>query len=136
VRRNEKAYSNGLKGEQYALTLYDQIELLDRLIDARIGNKLTEIKTCQEWQRNGRGRCRGRFVLDEEQHRYLVENGGYYLFIVLMDDGSVSYRFVRASEIQFKRKISWLSIFSSKITGEAPERAGGDGCDSCQPREV
>jgi hypothetical protein len=133
VRRNEKAYFNGLKGEQYALTLYDQIELLDRLIDARIGDRLTEIKTCQEWQSNGKRRCRGRFVLDEEQHKYLVENGGYYLFIVLMDDGSVSYRFVRASEIQFKRKISWLNIFSGEITGEAPERAGGNAVMAASP---
>ncbi len=126
AERNEKAYLNGLRGEQYALALFEQIERIDKLVDAKIGDELVEIKTCQEWQSNGRGRCRGRFVLDKEQHRYLTRKGGYYLFIVLMENGSINYRLVKASVIRFKRKLGWIRIFT-------PDRAGGD---SCQLREV
>ncbi|RLI80394.1 hypothetical protein DRP05_01050 [Archaeoglobales archaeon] len=116
--RNEKAYNNGKKGEQIALRDFDEIIFVDRLVDAELNGKPLEIKACQEWQSNGKGRCRGRFVLDKEQHDYLIKNHGYYLFIVFKEDGSNISKLVKAVDVEFKRKISWLSIFHAPQGGE------------------
>jgi len=108
--RNEKAYLNGQKAEELARDLYDVI-LSNGLIDGQIVGKPVEIKACQEWHRNGGKRCRGRFVLEREQHDYLIENNGLYLFVVFAEDGGVMSKLVRAEDVQFKRKLSWPAIF-------------------------
>ena len=111
VLRNKKAKNNGIIGESIAKSAFDDFEFLNGLIDARLNGRLAEIKTCSEWQSNGRCRCRGRFVLEEDQHRKLLENDGFYIFIVLMNDGSKRIKLVAAKDVEFKRKISWMKIF-------------------------
>lgn len=110
-QRNSKAITNGQIGEKYVFKQFDNVKVLNGIVDAVIGNKLTEIKTCQAWQKNGVKRCRGRFVLEESQHKYLVENNGFYLFIVLNEDFKPILKFwIKASAIHFKRKIMWTNL--------------------------
>lgn len=107
--RNERAYLNGQRAEELARDLYNVI-LSNGLIDGQIDGKPVEIKACQEWHRNGVGRCRGRFTLDREQHEFLVKNKGLYLFVVFTENG-VKSKLVRAAEIQYRRKLGWPAIF-------------------------
>ena len=113
VLRNEKAYLNGQKAEEIAKDLFD-ITLSNGLVDGWINGKPVEIKACQMWQSNGAGRCRGRFVLERDQHEYLVKNGGYYLFIVFTEDGVIS-KLIEAEKVPFKRKLSWPSVLEELI---------------------
>lgn len=54
------------------------------LID--IPEEKTEIKSCQEYHLKPGGRyskrCSGAFKINVEQHKYLLEIDGYYLFVV------------------------------------------------------
>ena len=109
--RNWKAKKNGILGENFAIAFFDDIDFINGLIDAKLSGRLAEIKTCQEWQNNGRGRCRGRFVFSKEQHKKLLRNDGLYIFVVLMNDGSKKIKVVEARKVNFKRKICWTKFF-------------------------
>ena len=121
--RNEKAKNNGMRGELKAEKIlkssFNEVKFINRLIDYFADKKPIEVKTCQEWQSNGKRRCRGRFVLDKSQHNYLIKNKGYYLFIVLKEDGFL-FNLLKADAINFNRKITWQKAFSypSLIKGE------------------
>lgn len=117
-RRNELARTDGKIGERIASERIDGLTIVNELIDAILDNKPCEIKTTREWQRNGyygsnrKTRwCRGRFVLNEKQHSYLIENDGYYIFVLLKSNRRHRLKIVRAREIEFKRKITWTKIF-------------------------
>jgi len=113
--RNWLARQNGNKGEQIAQERIDDLELVNGLIDAQLKDRPVEIKTCQEWHSNGRGRCRGRFVLRKDQHEYLTKFNGLYVMIVLMGNGRIRMRIINAKDLfpngRFRRKISWKEIF-------------------------
>jgi len=117
--RNEKAKNKGIKGElesnRILKEVFNEIEFVNGLIDYIADKKPVEIKTCQEWQSNGKRRCRGRFVLDEDQHKHLCKKNGYYLFIVLKEKG-FRFSLVKASKMKFNRKISWVRAFSYPTT--------------------
>jgi len=112
--RNRKAYENGEHAEEIAQKLYGLEIDRTNFIDGKYNGKPIEIKSCQEWQRNGIRRCRGRFVLSRSQHNELIEKGGYYLFIVQLEGGGIRHKVVKAADVPFKRKLCWTKIFGGE----------------------
>ena len=110
VIRNKKASENGQKAEKIIAKQLN-LTIINSIYDALLEDKIVEIKSCQEWHNNGEGRCRGRFVLDDEQHEFLVKNDGYYLFVLFTEDGRTLTKLVRASKIEFRRKLCWTYVF-------------------------
>lgn len=71
------------------------------IVDTYINDKPCEIKSCQEWIQvtgsNGKRR-RGRFILNEEQDKFLKENGGIYVFVV-QSGGEIKRTCLRKAEL-------------------------------------
>lgn len=107
----EKAKQNGLFFER--LCGYgNPITLLDDPLLAR------EVKSCQEWQEDAhafKGRRRGRFVFDSDQHEELLRRNGEYLLIVHREGKVIQQKAVPAREIDFlvngRRKVKWVYFF-------------------------
>jgi len=121
-RRNKLAKQNGMKAEeiavQYLSTFFDDgelIEIVNSIIDIVINDSIpVEVKSCQEKIKDAsesKGYRAGRFTLNKEQHNYLVSRKGYYLFIVFLENGNCLIRFVKASLIPYKQKLTWWKLF-------------------------
>ncbi|MBW2561591.1 MAG: hypothetical protein JRE40_12160 [Deltaproteobacteria bacterium] len=113
--RNRRAKENGCIGEEVGLNIlrkiFNSVEFVNKLVDVIADDKNVEVKTCQEWQSNGNRRCRGRFVLDREQHNKLLKTDGYYLFIVI---SKFRYKFflIKAKDVLFSYKLNWKRVES------------------------
>ena len=71
------------------------------IVDAELDGHPFEIKSCQEYiGDSSHNNCRrsGRFQLNEEQHRYLVENDGIYAFVV-QSGGEIKRTCLRKAEL-------------------------------------
>ena len=71
-------------------------------VDATLDGKPLEIKSCQQYITDvgsHRNRRSGRFVFNEEQHEYLLENNGIYALVVRMGDIVIHTRLMKASLI-------------------------------------
>jgi len=110
ITRNERARNNGDFGEFLVEQRFKGVKYIGDLVDYLWGDKFLEVKTCEEWQKNGRYRCRGRFVLEKQQHEFLIKNDGLYVFVVLKENGGYSMFVRRARDIGYKRKICWTKI--------------------------
>lgn len=81
-----------------------------------------EVKSCQahieDYSLPTRVR-KGRFCFDEEQHKYLKKNGGYYLFIVHNCNWK-RVMLTKAEDIlneEFRRQVIWTVIMGIKDYG-------------------
>jgi len=118
---NKKARRNGWKNEKEAMTLLflvmdeaERVEYVNKLFDILVNDTVpVEVKSCQEWVKdssNSTKRRRGRFWLSKEQHEYLVANGGYYFFIVELQDNRKLFKLVKAEDLEFKPTITWAKL--------------------------
>ena len=115
------ARENGEIGEKIAYALCERllkinIHRVNDLIDFFTDTKIPiEVKTCQvrtvdKTYKNGYRT--GRFVLKKEQHEYLQNRGGLYLFIVLKDTTAIKIAFIYANDFNYKRLITHTEIFN------------------------
>ena len=79
--------------------------------DASWNGQEVEIKSCIKWHRNGIGRSgkqnrtRGRFWIDNRAHKLLLEQKGFYIFVLYEKEDS----FLKINEIR---------ILSAKLVDE------------------
>lgn len=88
MNSNALAHHNGREIETTICQLLNIERLDEHHYDAVLDGHPLEIKSCQERiidSHNANKWRSGRFKLNEEQHRYLVENGGIYAFVVQVD---------------------------------------------------
>lgn len=125
---NGIAKNNGDWGESITPPLLDRtitpelriklgnLEYVNELVDFYSENGIPiEIKTCQEFidRADVQGGVRlGRFVLDREQHEFLVHKKGYYFFIVKSGSLVLRAKLVEADDITFQRKLLWRPLWS------------------------
>lgn len=116
--QNQKAYRNGRIGEYYASIVYDTEISTNALIDGEYCGLPLEVKTTQVWvydASNTQMRRRGRYYLTKEQHKYLLETGGYYCFVLLDEEGKVIFsRLKLAADVDMppsSRQVVWTRIF-------------------------
>lgn len=69
--------------------------------------KVIEIKSCVNKFVNGHN---GYFTLDEVIHKNLIDNDGYYLFILKWASGRKNLKFIKAKSITWAKNISWTRI--------------------------
>lgn len=121
-QRNRKANANGEWGERKAkkilLNRFEQIEKVNSIVDFMLNDKVPiEVKTCQIKIKTGQTNYperMGRFILFEEQHNYLVDNSGMYLFIVKNDRFIHAWKLMDASKISYRRHVQWNRIIERR----------------------
>jgi len=122
-KRNIKATISELKAEKQAEEAIEKffntakIEFLNQLIDYYVNGSFIKVKSTSVWHEDKyakKGRRRGRFVLNEEQHKFLVEKNGWYCFIIYCFEGKSYIRFIPARNLKFKRLINWADVFDLK----------------------
>ena len=124
---NKLAINNGINSESIVKNAFmnEDVEILNDLIDIKINGKFVEIKSCLENVRDNsffKGFRNGRFNLNKEQHDFLVDNNGYYQFVLNSLDHvigsklyySVRMKFVKANSLEFQKLIMWKKIFDGE----------------------
>lgn len=133
-KRNHLAQDTGQRGESLAQIILKKefpnanVVFVDDISDYLIGGTTPlEVKTCHQWvtsRYNSTGRRRGCFELVEEQHKYLKDNYGLYIFIVLSTPtleewgdliSDYFYRIVDARFVPFNRWINWKKIWAYPV---------------------
>lgn len=119
---NAEAKNNGLMAEALMearlIQKFGDIEFTDSLIDYYTKSGIPiEIKSCQMFinraDRPDKMR-HGEFILDLAQHEYLLENHGYYVFVVMAGSIVIGAKLLEAEDIsatKFNRKHNWKLIF-------------------------
>jgi len=121
-RSNALAKANGIRSENvfgnYMKTKNYHVKQLNDLIDMVVDGSYVEIKSCQDYilDRSHKNVVRkGRFVLDEEQHEFLVGHDGYYVFVLNFGHDTVCatkrFRILKARRLKFQKLIVWPKIF-------------------------
>lgn len=123
MRWRKKAKENGLFAEEIAK---EQIRkkfkadpiFLNDLIDFTVNGRYIEVKSCEGYVKDSHASRKvraGRFLLRREQHNFLLEKEGWYLFIVTCPKGRKYIRFMPANAIEpFESRyklIRWTKIF-------------------------
>jgi hypothetical protein len=101
LESNALASRNGKLVEQ-SIALYMGVSWEGKPVDAVLDGKPLEIKSCQQYitdMGSARNKRSGRFVFNEEQHRYLLENNGIYALVVRTGDIVIHTRLRKASLI-------------------------------------
>lgn len=116
--QNRKVARNGAIGERYAAIVYDTQIAVNALIDGEHQGLPLEVKTSQIWVRdasNSKNRRRGRYLLDQTQHDYLLDNNGLYAFVLLDQAEEIIFsRLVFAKDVPMPEKsmqVVWTRIF-------------------------
>lgn len=121
---NSVAKNNGEWGENVAEPIlknyFGWVKKINETVDFydEIMKIPIEVKTCQEFiQRQDKdGELRhGRFTFEKEQHKYLLAQEGYYLFIVRSGDLVLRSRLIKAEDVftwmsNFKRQLAWVML--------------------------
>lgn len=105
---NVAASRDGVAGETFAYALFGENAAVNALIDYQdVNGAPVEVKACRRWIRSAHvttARRRGRFMLNGEQHAALTASGGYYLFVLLDDEGrAVSAKCIPAASVVYAR---------------------------------
>jgi len=108
VNGNLAASRDGAAGENLAYALFGENAAVHALIDYQdVNGAPVEVKACRRWIRSAHvttARRRGRFMLNGEQHAALTASGGYYLFVLLDDEGrAVSAKCTPAATVTYAR---------------------------------
>ena len=122
INHNEIAHKNGKSIELLVLERLrkqkKKVTLINGIFDLILeNNRYIEIKSCQlriEDTTQKYGVRNGRFTINNEQHKALIEATGIYLFVLHKDRKIIKMKFVLPSNIKFKKQIVWTKIFSQK----------------------
>jgi hypothetical protein len=101
LESNTLASRNGKLIER-SIAQYIGVPLNGQPVDAMLDDKPLEIKSCQQYitdMGSARNRRSGRFVFNEEQHQYMLENNGIYALVVRTGDIVIHTRLRKASLI-------------------------------------
>jgi hypothetical protein len=120
---NYKAAINGQWGEIEAGKLlqerFEHVEFINQIIDYMINDNVPiEVKTCQTNVNTGQEKYPtrvGRFILNQEQHNFLVENAGLYIFIVKHENLIYGWKMLPAGQLNFKTNIQWDRLINRKV---------------------
>jgi len=107
--------SNGNKAEwliKRALAGNACVEPGNGTIDLKVNGVWLEVKSCQEYiaANCNAGYRRGCFILHEAQHKFLLNNDGYYAFIVTSEDGTAKMKIMPAEMVGFERQKVWTKV--------------------------
>lgn len=111
---NRRAVCNGKRAESLVLEAFDT-ELCNDPVDIWINDRPYEIKSCQEKIK----KCSGRFWIEPLQHEFLLNNRGYYIFIVFgVKDQPKFSKIIRADRvtgpIDKPVTITWKRLFRGR----------------------
>lgn len=116
---NRKAKENGDKAEALAQDflkhLYENVIYTNDIFDFIIHNNIPiEVKSCNYKIFSADRVCKwrfGRFCLDREQHQKLIEENGFYLFIVRLPCASHLIFLMPASWVKYRPRPSWRRVY-------------------------
>jgi len=122
IERNRTASQHGSEGEEAAVAWLEKqnpamrIKIINRLLDLFAGETFVEVKTCAESVRTTFGKMRrsGRFTMSRAQHSALLRADGYYLFVVLFEDGTKLLWLVSAKDLHFTKQIAWTVAYDQR----------------------
>jgi len=117
----KKARVNGLKAEEQALVWIPimmgeetTIKVINEIFDILVNDEVPiEVKSCSETIEDIStitGKRHGRFMLNKDQHDYLVANNGYYFFIVHMSNRTVKIKLIKAEKLKYNKAITWTRL--------------------------
>lgn len=117
---NQRAKHNGIWGETVAReiirTRFGEFTFIDDIVDfVSDSGQYIEIKTCESKIKSGDARYpfrTGRFILDKAQHTFLINNNGYYVFLVKDKDLLIRSLIVPANRVDYKRWLIWKRLFA------------------------
>jgi hypothetical protein len=104
-RNNALASHNGREIELQVLHCLG-LDHLRHPVDSALRDTPIEIKSCQKYiedRWHTTNRRSGRFLLDSDQHEYLLSNRGSYVFIVRDSSNIIKSRILRADVLGLKR---------------------------------
>lgn len=125
--RNHRAQAreNGEKAENWIFKKIPNLKRINELIDSKFKDLDVELKSCQETIKDSShksGTRTGRFILEEEQHKFLCDHNGAYCFLVL--SGSPRKTIIKkcflieAKELDLSIKgsksIPWTILYNSR----------------------
>lgn len=119
---NAEAKNNGVLAEALMearlIQKFGDVEFKDSLIDYYTKSGIPiEIKSCQMFinRADRPDKLRhGEFILDLAQHDYLLQNNGYYVFVVMAGSIVIGAKLLEADDItahKFHRKLCWKFVF-------------------------
>lgn len=110
-----KSFMNGKNAEDCFKKLYPDVTFINNIIDFYMDDcYYVEIKSCQKNISSGNTKYpyrKGRFHMEKEQHKKLIDVDGLYCFFVFDSERLIVYiRFIPAKILKFQQKISWNKI--------------------------
>jgi hypothetical protein len=113
------AKTNGTKIELLVKAFYPESEYdFSGIIDFKINNRFTEVKSCELRVNDGKNKRNGRFKFFQEQHNALIDVQGDYILLVHENLEPIHFTRIKASALSsfFKTKskdvcISWPTAF-------------------------
>lgn len=113
------AHDNGKLCERFVLDNIKDFEFIYDPVDGKLGNVFAEIKSCMMVTKRGEKYRSGRFWLRSDQHDFLVENNGLYIFLVTDGESVLYSRMVKASclkkSVDGAVTITWWKLFNNLI---------------------
>lgn len=114
------------EAEKLALSLLSQIfqnpQYIDDIIDIQSGSISIEVKSCKEIINDGKWKRSGRFWITKDQHEYLLDNKGFYLFVLFCENGETKAKLVPAWALKWNNGevllLTWKKVFNKKYLGE------------------
>ena len=107
---------------QLLSSIFSDVEYIDDIIDAQSGNISIEIKSCKEIINDGKWRRSGRFWIRRDQHEYLLNHKGFYLFVLFCENGETKAKLVPAYALKWRGNgvmlLSWKHVFNKHYLGE------------------
>ena len=76
-------------------------------------NIIIDVKICQEKVKSGNSdfpKRLGRFSFDIDRHKYLIQNKGFYLFLVKNNGFIVAGKLCLAENIKYSKWVIWKNV--------------------------
>ncbi len=90
------------------------LKKLNKMFQKYVNQKTSiDFKTCQKVINTGRKAYptrTGHFVFNQEKHRELILNQGYYIFIVFDGKLIIQWKMTQAQDIYYQDRIKWNKI--------------------------
>lgn len=116
-RNNALASHNGREVEQQVLHCLG-IDHIRQPVDSCLKGHPLEVKSCQQYvrdQAHTNNRRSGRFLFTSEQHEYLLETEGSYVFVVRHCSDIIKTKILRADLLGLKRFEGVLQMTWHKV---------------------
>lgn len=95
------------------LAVLENQNSLNNILDYYIQHEIPiKVVKCQYEIISGKRKRFGRFNLNEENHKFLKKNNGYYLFLVESNKKLIKGKVILAKDIKFNKLIVWKFLIN------------------------